>query len=454
MMRLLQKLMPRRIGSQIAVLIVVSLLLATVVTAAVFLLRPASNESNRLAKPPQLAMTAKLLDTADTPEARADILRIARQGLPDLAELDLPISGHIKGPDDRLMRELQADLGSRFAVFAVPPEGAHSEGPRIAIRLPNGTVYAAQLVPQPERKAVAIGLLIFLIIVLTSVFLWAARVLTAPLRRFADAAERFSVDKSDAPLTESGPTEIRRLANALNGMRERIRGMVEDRMRMLAAVGHDLRTPITRLRLRAEDIENDLLRRQVIRDLDMMQHMVQSALSFLREEAVGACQLARTDLPSVVQALCDDFSDMGREFSLTCPRHLYVDCDPDQITRALANLVDNGLKFGSAVSVRVTDGGREVFIDVEDDGPGIAAADKSRVTEPFYRGDAARGLGEHGGFGLGLSIVHSIVGAHHGRLELRDAAPQGLLARLVIPKTTWSSSDGPGTKARLRASAD
>jgi signal transduction histidine kinase len=216
-------------------------------------------------------------------------------------------------------------------------------------------------------------------------------------------------------------------------MRARVRAMIEDRTRMLAAVSHDLRTPITRLRLRAEEIEPEPLKRQIIHDLDAMRDMVHSALSFLRDQARSSLHV-RTDLPSLIQTLCDGFCDMGRDVKFVGPLHLDVDCDPDQLTRALMNLIDNGVKFGTAVTVELQPPaqGGPVAIDVKDDGPGIPDAEKARVMEPFYRGDVARGMNARESFGLGLSIARSVAEAHGGSLELLEASPKGLIARLTL----------------------
>ena len=252
--------------------------------------------------------------------------------------------------------------------------------------------------------------------------------------------ERFTLGRNDAMLPESGPVEIVSAARAFNQMRERIQRMVEDRAQMLAAVSHDLRTPITRLRLRAEEIDSSSLRRQVIRDLDSMQIMIRAALSFLREQATRVRQ-TRIDLPSLIQTVCDDCADAGRQVSFESSGHAYVMGDPDQLARAITNLVENGLKFGKAVSITTSlSAGSTVDIEVRDDGPGIPDTEKSRVLEPFYRGDQARNLDGQDSFGLGLSISRVIAEAHSGSLSLHDAAPHGLIARLTLPLADQKSN--------------
>jgi signal transduction histidine kinase len=436
-------LKPRRIGTQIALLVVTSLLIAQAVTATTFLLL--SPPAGSLGHPPgpvaNLAAVGKLIVAADTPQARAAVIAAAHRGLADLrVAQEPPAHGHIS-TDDRLAQRLQRDVGSDIVAFTLRPE--HEPSPagavQIGLRLSDGTTLTTAM-PAPPRgfgPPGLISMLAFLAVAVTLLSLWAARTLTRPLAQFAGAAERFTVGRSDTPLSEQGPIEIRRAAKALNEMRGRIRSMVEDRTRMLAAVGHDLRTPITRLRLRAEEVVPESLQRQIVHDLDSMRDMVHSALSFLRDEtreAERATRHVRTDLPSLIQTLCDSFCDMGRNVSFSGPSHLAATCDPEQVTRALANLIDNGVKFGTAVTVELKgDEAGPMTIEVRDNGPGIAASERERVMEPFYRGDAARGLDDSASFGLGLSIARSVAQAHGGSLTLCDGEPTGLVARLTIP---------------------
>jgi signal transduction histidine kinase len=436
-------LKPRRIGTQVAVLVATSLLISQIVTAATFFFStPPPGFGHPLgAAVAQLAATAKLIVAADTPQARLEILQAARRSFPELQVASEPPPPDRMSHDDRLVRAAQRDVGAQFTVFTTRMAEASRDGPlRIGLRLPDGSALTTTLPSSSRGPGPSPGLISTLVFVASAIALlslWATRALTAPLTQFADAAERFTVGGSDTPLSEQGPIEIRRAAKALNEMRSRIRQMVEGRTRMLAAVSHDLRTPITRLRLRAEEIEPETLKLQVIRDLDGMRDMVHSALSFLRDEAMTSRHL-KVDLPSLIQTLCDGFCDIGRDLgrdaSFIGPAHLQLTCDPDQLTRALANLIDNGLKFGTRVTVELKQSpGGPITIDVIDDGPGIAESERERVMEPFYRGDASRGLDGPASFGLGLSIARSVAQAHGGTLELRDGPSKGLVARLTLP---------------------
>ncbi len=442
-----RRLLPQRIGGQIAILVVTALAIANLATAVtVFLLNQHPSFINSpFAAMTKLAVVAKLVDAA-TPQTRAAILVAARASLPDLSETRSEAAPDQPAAPDPMSRDLQVELGDRFAVLASgsPTDAGRRHPTRLSIRLPDGSVLST---PMPDfRRGPGgptldlIGTLLFLAIAFALLSVWAARALAAPLTRFAAAAERFTVESSDPPLAERGPLEVRRAAAALNDMRARIRRLVEDRTRMLAAVSHDLRTPITRLRLRAEEIEQEPLRRQVVRDLETMQAMVQSALSFLRDQTAPAHRVV-VDLPALMQTVCDDFGDVGREIGFVGPAHVHVECDPDRLTRAVSNLIDNALKFGTVVTVRLhVPGAGEVAVDVEDDGPGIPDPEKERVLEPFYRGDAARGLNERDSFGLGLSIARAIIESQGGTLALLDREPSGLVARLTLPATSRTAA--------------
>lgn len=443
----LQNLVPQRIGTQIAMLVIISFVLAHAVVTATFLFKePPPNimkpHSVQLGK---LLFLAELLDKVSGPDNRSDILQAARNINPDIKLLkELPVP---QGEDSRMLKDIQNDYDGRVTIFSEYPQSkgfSKSPGLSAGVQLSSGAVLAMPLLlSQPPHSRIfsplLFGILFFLGMPVLLLSLWAARALTLPLERFADAAEHFTLSSSDASLAEQGPMEVRKLAEALNNMQKRIRLLMEERTQMLAAVGHDLRTPITRLRLRAEYIEKDSLKQQVFRDLETMENLVKSTLTFLRDETSKNHKI-KTDLPSLVQTVCDDFSDTGRMVKLSCISDLHIECDPEQLSRAISNLIENGLKFGRSVTVRVdapVDGvlGDVARIAVCDDGPGIPDIEKERVLKPFYRSDAARDLNEDDSFGLGLSIVQSIVEAHNGKLELLDAKPTGLIVLLTLPVT-------------------
>ena len=188
--------------------------------------------------------------------------------------------------------------------------------------------------------------------------LWAARAITAPLARFAAAAQDFALDRDPSPLPEeTGPYEVRTASKALNQLQSRVRALVDNRTRMLAAMSHDLRTPITRMRLRVEFIDQNETRELMLRDLDQMDRMVRAALSYLRQ-GPSADRRELIDIASLLQTICNDFFDLGGDVVYNGPNHLLVRCNIDEIRRAATNLIENSLKYaGTRVIVEVTDDG-------------------------------------------------------------------------------------------------
>ena len=434
MSALLRLITPRRIGTQIALLVVTAIVLAHVVlTAAFLLLEHGRPPAPGLAEIERLAFAARLIETGQDADARAALLAAARRADPSLLVLTQAPAPDADASEERLLRDMQAQLGGPALFAARNPEVGGPE--RLAVtRLADGTILAAPFVHPPRPpfiSPIVLGTLPFLASALMLLSVWAARQLASPLARFADAAEGFTAKGDSTPLPETGPLEVKRVARALNEMQARVLKLIDDRTRMLAAVSHDLRTPITRLRLRAEDIADAALRDPILRDLSTMENLVRSALWFLRGELEPAPPVV-ADLPPLVQTVCDDFFDAGQPVRYAGPPHLYVRCDPDQLMRAIQNLIDNGLKFGTSVMVRVMHAGDAAVIEVADNGPGIVDAEKERVLEPFYRGDSSRNLNDGDSFGLGLSIARSIAAQNGGRLELKDARPTGLAARIVL----------------------
>jgi signal transduction histidine kinase len=259
--------------------------------------------------------------------------------------------------------------------------------------------------------------------------LWASRLVTAPLRRITEQAERVDPETVAAPLPVEGTTEIRLLAEAFNRLILRLTRYAADQRRMLAAVSHDLRTPLTRLRLRAETIAEPGVRQKMVHDVTAMQMLIDSAL-YLQQAQDGAASVVRVDLAALLQTVADDLADGGIKVTVGALPSLAAYCDPAMLTRALENLLENAAKYGGGGTLRLAQGNNEATIEVADAGPGLTAAEKAQVFEPWYRADTARG-GQ--GTGLGLAIVKAVMRSLGGRVELADAAPHGLIARLVLP---------------------
>ena len=425
----------RGISGQIAALVVVSVVaLHLIVTASFLIHRPDQPDPSFDRGHSQLAAAAQLLaatPASDRPRLIGDIMRaFPSLGITNVAPDTKPATIEPEGTD---LRRLHWRLGKGYRIFALPPDGASR---KLGIALPDGAMISANILPEWPRPPF-IGnpwmiTLLFAVISVTLLGLWAARALTAPLSSFAKAAESFSLNGSAAPLPERGPEEIRSVAKALNRMRERITGLIDDRTRMLAAISHDLRTPITRMRLRSEFIEDETHRHRMQGDLDQMRSMLESVLSFLRNDRrLEAMTLV--DIASTLQLVTDQFGDMGCKVVYDGPAHAMATVRPDDLLRSVTNLVENAVKFGAEAVIRLRTSPDLVTIDVEDDGPGISDAQKNNVLEPFVRGDDARNMDDAAGFGLGLSIANAIVLAHGGTLSLHDRQPHGLVVRIQLP---------------------
>lgn len=260
------------------------------------------------------------------------------------------------------------------------------------------------------------------------------RRITRPLARLTQTAKRFVHSEAGPPVPETGPEEIRQAAGAFNRMSDRLTRYVEDRTRLLAAMAHDLRTPLTTLRLRAELIDDMELRDKFNETLDEMQAMTEASLDFARESATREDTRA-VELNALVASLCDDLRDAGAAVGFKGSAATPYPCRPVALKRAVTNLVKNAVEHGGGARVgleRTADG---VRITVEDDGPGIPPDALARVFEPFDRVDGARGS-ESGGMRLGLAIAKSIARSHGGDVILENRPQGGLTATVRLPART------------------
>jgi len=256
---------------------------------------------------------------------------------------------------------------------------------------------------------------------------------TKPLAIFARAAARLGTDMKAAPLPESGPAEVRHATRAFNEMQGRVRRFVEDRTQMMAAISHDLGTPITRLRLRAEFIDDEEQRKKMLADLDDMEKMVFAALSFARDDAANE-PAALVDLRSLLQRVCDDITDAGFEVSMEVgEKAVRYGCQPAALRRALTNLIDNAVKYGGRARVSLRDDDNAVLIRIDDDGPGIPEELREDAFRPFRRLEASRNQ-ETGGTGLGLAVARTIIRAHGGDIRLMNRSKGGLRADVKLPR--------------------
>ena len=254
-----------------------------------------------------------------------------------------------------------------------------------------------------------------------------------PLRDLAAAADRIGDGSGETEhVPESGPGEVSRVIGAFNRMQDRIHALIDDRTNALAAVGHDFRTPLARLRLRAEEIADAGRRGAITRDVAEMEAMVASLLAYLGGDGEGEAPVI-ADVAVLCATLVDDAADQGRAVIYQGPDHLPARIRRSALKRAVGNLVDNALRFGTTVTVTLSDSPGRLRIAVADDGPGIEPAMLEKVREPFVRAGAERGR-DTAGFGLGLAIVTRLVELEGGALTLANRAEGGLEAVIELPR--------------------
>jgi signal transduction histidine kinase len=268
-------------------------------------------------------------------------------------------------------------------------------------------------------------------IIILAVSVWVVRRVTAPLASLSAAAERLGNDLNAAPMPESGTVETRKASHAFNTMQARLRALIENRTRMLAAVSHDLRTPLTMLRLRAENVESAPEREKMLATIAEMESMVTATLQFARDEA-RAEPRRRTDLTALLASAVDDMADAGLPVSMEPASPVIGKCQPAALKRALTNLLDNAVKYGKRARAAILSTPKAIEIMIDDEGPGIPDDELSRVFQPFYRLEASRNR-ETGGIGLGLAIALSVVQAHGGQLTLSNRLEGGLRAHITLP---------------------
>jgi len=303
----------------------------------------------------------------------------------------------------------------------------------ISVRLDEASwLNARARLPGPRQPpfSVIMGGLISLVLVGVGAAL-VARQIGRPLARLADAAEALGAGKTDVSAPVSGPADVRRASTAFNAMAARLGRQLNRQRQMLWALSHDLRTPITALRLRAELVEDDALRQRLLGPVQEMERLTEQALALAR---AGASEEARVqvDLAEIVRTLCGELEDMGVNIKADAPEPVMAEIRPSEVARALRNLAENAAKYGGGGVMRVTrnDAG-ETIVDVLDEGPGVAPELIGRLSEPFFRADPARS--DAAGAGLGLSIAQAIADGHGGRLVLENRSPRGFSAKLVLP---------------------
>ena len=451
MIRLTRWLAPRTIQGQILMIIVLAIMAVVMVGRVledeVVLQQYLDVGDVDKTVEPSLAI-ASLLPISTAPE-RALIVARARERKLNVEIVSVADAARLIASSPPMSRF------ERLAAFLFPPDYELPEGgqrvaidgrPALSLPVDAETVLLVRGLPDTFYSDDLFGPLTYYILSFLTLLLFlsffAVRSVTAPLARISAELDRSDGVSEDVQFAEKGTTEVISLARALNGMRTRIREMVDTRTRMLRSVSHDLRTPLTRLRLRTERLDDDELRHAMMSDIDHINALVDETLDYLRTDASGE-EVERTDIASLMQTVQADFADVGFAVTYEGPDRLAGECKPNALVRAVTNLCDNALKFGTHAVIRLALDDAAIRIEVADDGPGIPADKRDLVLEPFYKLDASRGTAKVPGFGLGLSIVSDIVRAHAGRLELLDNQPQGLIVRLLLPTSKTQRKQRP-----------
>lgn len=338
---------------------------------------------------------------------------------PELGEKDLRLSFHQADS-----REHVAPFSSRHALL-------------ISFNLRDGSWANIAAIPPYSDEvdwmalllsttAMAVGILLVSVVLV--------RWVTAPWRILAQAAERAGIDTTQPVVAETGPREVRRAARAFNDMLARIRLLVTERAHTVAAISHDLRTPLTRQRLRLEFIDDAELRDKMQADLDEMEAMINSSLVYLRGDNPNEEQRS-IDLVATLATICGDLNDAGHQVEVQESSPVTVFGRPLALKRAFSNLIYNAVKYGMRAYVKVITEADRALITIDDEGPGIPSDQRERVFDPFYRIEVSRSR-ETGGTGLGLTVARTLILAHGGDIRLGDRPGGGLRVEVTIPRTS------------------
>ena len=443
--------LPRSLAGRTALLLIVGLVIVQVAGLTIHALDRVDLQRFQQARElssRSFAVWRTLLFTA--PERRHGVL--ADLDLPPglrAAYEDEPAARHgYPPPPPPLMRLMRLE-----AIMSAPPRqrprevivsGTNRQGVMlVSFRFPDTgwlNLRVELLPPRPWHSETFLIAFALMTLTAAALTLWAVRRLTRPVRDLAAAADRLGRDVNATPLPENGPTEVATAARAFNTMAERIRRFVGDRTQMIAAIGHDLKTPITRLKLRAELLDDDEQRRKILADLDEMEAMIGATLTFARDDAAAEPSVA-VDLAALCRTVLDEAADAAPELAEAItyagPEHLTVRARSVAMKRALANLVGNALAYGGAARLTLAPAGAgatagQIRITIEDDGPGVPEHELEGVFPPFRRLEGSRNR-ETGGTGLGLPIARNILRAHGGDVVLRNRSAGGLAAVATLP---------------------
>ncbi len=445
----MKRLWPKSLGAQLALLVALALGVAQAVNFALLL---QATERQNYVQTATLAI-ARLAETVQrtrtgqtTPAMMRGSIASKRSPITDGMALRPEVVGQA--------REMLAQVGIRVGQiraaevpareFQVQVDGQGRLLRQAAVLQRRVIVVSAEIdrdrwlttaAPLPPLNPGVFGWLIFQTFVLYGfvllTVLWVGGRLARPLAELRHAAERFDRRSEEQPIVEQGPADIRRLIAAFNAMRTRITGMLDEKDRMLGAIGHDLRTPLASLRVRTELVEDEAERARMAATIDDMNRTLDDILSLARLGRPSEPE-QRVDLPALIDSVVEEFEDLGADVAVEEADRLAVPMRPNLIKRALRNLIENALKYGQRARVRVRPDGADAVVEVDDDGPGIPPEAIEHMFQAFTRLEQSRSR-DTGGSGLGLALARAIVDAHGGVLTLVNRAEGGLRAEMRLP---------------------
>jgi signal transduction histidine kinase len=442
-----RRVAPQTVAGQITGLLIVSVLLGVGLASAVLLhlINQGRNEENReifvATQAARIATVVRQAQASTSPEelsALLDRLRSDRIEVTPIPLKELRPAGLSQATAEQaFIPSVEQALVEIWKLRPLSPAASAAGGRAIFVALNDRQALRFEVAPHGALHNIlfveAIGALSIITLGILLLSAYAVRWITSPLSSIASAARAFGRDEGSEPdLDIQGPHEMREAALALNDMHRRVRTLVKERTQMLTAIGHDLRTPLTRLRLRTERITEEPLRAAMLQDILMISEMLGETLAYVREGDQPE-PATLVDLPSLLETITAQFLDIGHSVAYQGPDRLTFAGRAQGIGRAVANIVENATKYGAhtEITLHPLDEGA-VEITVDDDGPGIAPSLLERVTEPFFKGDVARAQDGRVGFGLGLSIARHIAERHAGAIALKNLTPHGLHVTLMF----------------------
>jgi signal transduction histidine kinase len=440
----LRRLLPADLRGQVAGILLLGLVLSQLTAALLYvvLLPRWQRELRPDVAVGRIEMAVRLLESVDATQ-RVEFARLLSDEGFRLRYDTLGAAFRQPVAVDPRDAALRADLAARLhrgghEVAVTSGSASLPDATRVEVALRGGGALEVMTAVGLEHRlglVAQVGLGAFLLFATAGLWIWLTLSVNVPLTRVARAAERIGTDIHAPLLAQQGPAQLQRVIRAFNDMQTRLQRLLTDRTLMLGAISHDLRTPLTRLRLRVETGRAGAEKEKMLGDIESMENMVASGLAFIRGVDDAEAHDA-VDLASLLQTACDTVSDLGGDVEYVGAVRSRYHCKPQALLRALTNVIMNAAKYGHCAHVtlaRAQDLG--FIVDVEDEGPGISNAEKLKVFEPFYRSDAAREIDSYG-MGLGLAIARSVILGHGGTIDLLDRSPRGLRVRIMLPETS------------------